>query len=97
MNKTATILRSTLAALLIGALSVPGLALADKHGKGHHGGHRGGHHGHWRHHDEVVVVREPVYLAPRAVYRAPRPVYVAPAPVWAPVGNSLTLVLGTRW
>jgi hypothetical protein len=96
MNKTTTMGWMTVA-LLAGALSLPGLALADR-GYGyerHYPEHRGhwrrydhGHHRHWDRDREVVVVREPVYVEPR------RPVVVSP---WATLGNGITVILRNDW
>ena len=99
MNKTTTILLTATAALLVGALTVPGLALAHGHG-GHYDrdnwrGYGERHGKHWRHRDHgrygdrVVVVEQPVYVERR-------PAVVA-APLWAPLTNGITVVLGTRW
>lgn len=88
-------------ALLAGALTLPGLAQADRgdgygygYGKhGHHQEHRGhrrhhdhGHHGRWDRDRRVVVVREPVYIEPRPV--------VTP---WASLGSGVTVILRSDW
>jgi hypothetical protein len=92
-------MRRVMVALLATVLTLPGVALA--HGDdddGHHHRHHHGHKGHWRHHghdkwrhghrNEVVVVREPVYVESR-------PAVVAP--LWAPLTSGITLVLSNRW
>jgi hypothetical protein len=99
MNKMTTLLHSATVALLVGALAVPGLALArdhgDRHGHGDWHGHGERHSKHWRHHDRgwrgdrVVVVEQPVYRARRTA--------VVAAPLWAPLTNGITVVLGTHW
>ena len=105
MNKTATILHSAVAALLVGALALPGTVLARGHdgydGDGYRHEYRERHHegrrGHWGRHDHghrgyddrVVVVREPVYVEPRRA--------VVAAPLWAPLASGITVVLGTTW
>jgi len=100
-------------ALLAGALNLPGLALAnghdgDGHWEGRHGWRHEGHHDHWgreRHRywgreRGVVVVPQPVYVAPRPMVVTPEPVYVAPRPMvvtpWAPV-LGINLVLPLHW
>jgi hypothetical protein len=100
MNKTPSTRYLMTAALLAGALALPGLALAhgggwegrdgDRHGhrdwhdEGYRGHWRGHGHDHWRH-DREVVVQEPVYLAPP-------PTVVAP--LWQPgLGINLYLPL----
>ena len=94
-----TTMRLTMVALVVGALTLPGLALARGHdGDGHrdagheryyddhrkHGrGHWYGHRGYGR---DLVVVREPVYVQPRPRVVVREPVYVAPrATVVAPL------------
>jgi hypothetical protein len=100
MSQMKTMTRLTLVALVAGALTLPGLALADgrgKHGHRHHDhgwhGHRHGHRGYDR---DLVVIRKPVYVQPRVVVR--EPVYVRPratvvAPLWQPAGPGLSLFL----
>ncbi len=82
-------------ALLAGALTLPGLAQADR-GDGYGYGQQRHHHehrGHRRHHDHghwdrrVVVVREPVYVQPRPVV----------APLWAPLASGVTVILRSDW
>lgn len=98
MNKTATMKLWTVAALLAGALTLPGLALAHDDD-----GYRDDwqrqhwrHHNHHHHNKQVVVIREPVYeRVYEPVYVKPRPVVVAP--VWEPFGGGITVVLGGHW
>ena len=97
-TKTTTMGWVTLA-LLAGALTLPGLAQADRgdgYGYGkhrHHQEYRGprrhhdhGHHGRWDRDRRVVVVREPVYIEPRPV--------VTP---WASLGSGVTVILRSDW
>jgi hypothetical protein len=107
MNKTKTTMGWMTMALLAGALSLPGLALADR-GDGHgHKRHHHEHRDHWRHQDygrrghwdrdrRVVVVREPRRVVVREpVYvESPRAVV---APLWAPLTSGITLVLRSDW
>jgi hypothetical protein len=107
MNKTKTTMGWMTMALLAGALSLPGLALADR-GDGHgHKRHHHEHRDHWRHHDHgrrghwdrdrrVVVVREPrqVVVHEPVYVESPRAVV---APLWAPLTSGITLVLRSDW
>ncbi len=85
--------------LLAGALTLPGLALADRGGGyGHEEDHHHKHHSQWRHrdyghngrwgYDRRVVVREPLYVEPR------RPVAV---PFWSLPRNGVTVILRNDW
>ncbi len=98
MSKLTTTMRLTMVALIAGALTLPGLALARGHGGDGHwdGGHQryyDGHRGHGRGHgyghrgyDRDVVIREPVYVEPRRTVVVREPVYVEPrATVVAPL------------
>jgi len=101
MSKTATTVRWTTLALFAGILALPGLALAHDHDgdgdwDGRHERHHHAGHGHWRGHGQghryhdrdVVVIREPVYVAPR-------PTLVAP--LWSPAGIGINLVFHGQW
>ena len=99
MSKMTTTMRLTVVALMAGALTLPGLALAHGHGgdddwdggrERHYEGHwehgRGHGYGHRGYDRNLVVIREPVYVQsrPRVVVR--EPVYVEPrATVVAPL------------
>ena len=102
MSQMKTTMRLTMVALVAGALTLPGLALADRHGKHGHGHHDEGWHGHGRGHGgydrDVVVIREPVYVQPRPRVVVRERVYVEPratvvAPLWQPAGLGLNLFL----
>jgi len=100
MSRTKTMIRLTLVALVVGALTLPGLALAHgKHGHKHHdGGWQGHGRGHRGHDRDLVVIREPVYVQPRPRVVVREPVYVQPratvvAPLWQPAGLGLSLFL----
>lgn len=90
MSKLTTT-RLTMVALIAGALTLPGLALARGHGgdghwdgghQRHYDGHRGHGRGHGhRHRDydrDVVVIREPAYVQPRRTVVVHEPAYVEP-------------------
>lgn len=108
MNNTATIMRSTMAALLVGALTMPGLAAArghDGHDGYNGGGHRSGHHerhhkghrGHWRRHGRHHRGHsDRVVVVREPVYVQSRPAVVS-VPLWAPPTNGISVFLGTRW
>lgn len=99
MNTKTTAMGWMTMALLAGALTLPGLAQADRgdgYGYGqqrHHHEYRGhrrhhdhGHHGRWDD-DRRVVVREPVYVEPRRVV----------TPLWAPLASGVTVILRSDW
>jgi len=109
MSQLKTTMRLTIVALVAGALTLPGTALAGRHGKHGHGHHdedwdegwHGHGHGHWGHDRDLVVIREPVYVRPRPRVVVREPVYIEPratvvAPMWQPPGLGLNLFLPLR-
>jgi hypothetical protein len=93
-------------ALLAGALTLPGLAQADRGGGYDRDGgygygkqrHHHEHRGHRRHHDHGHRGHwdrdRPVVVVREPVYVEPRPVY---APRWAPPASGLTVILRNDW
>ena len=98
MSKMTT-MRLTTVALVVGALTLPGLAQARGHDgdddwEGGHQHYYDGHRGHGRGHGyghrgyerDVVVIHEPVYVQPRSRVVVREPIYVEPrATVVAPL------------